>query len=176
MSRRCTLTISCLLICLAVTSACGSLPAGTGDSNNPTATARESLPELRASYQDLAAQLDTASCHFMAVVASSSSSTEALRLAATDMASASNWVTNHLAVLPWPAQLQAKSQKLIRAIAAVEEELRAASNGTTKHAVTKHIHEARQLLARIPLAGSQLRTDLHLADRSKCDDGTLGAQ
>jgi len=170
MSRRCTWTVASLLICLAATTGCGSpVPVGTGDRNTPTATASAKLPELRASYQELASQLDVSLCRFTAVVGSSSASMQSLRLAATDMANSSSWVTNHLAALPWPGKLHADSQILIRAIAAVEGELRVAANRTTKTAVMKHIHKARQLVARIPLAGGQLRRDLHLADKSGCD-------
>ena len=171
MSRRCTLTVPALLICLAVATGCGSAApaAGTGGGNSPTATASETLPALRAWYQVLAAQLDAALCRFAVVVGSSSASMQSLRLAATDMANSSSWVTNHLAKVPWPGKLQADSQVLIRAIASAEAELRLAATRTTKTAVTKHIHNALPLIARIPLAGSQLRTDLHVADKSRCD-------
>jgi hypothetical protein len=171
MSRRCTLTLCSLLICLTVTTGCGSLASGTGRADTPTAGATETLPELRVSYQDLAAQLDVSLCRFAAVVGSSSASTQALRLAATDMANSSSWVTNHLAALHWPGNLHAESQILIRAIAAVERELRVAGARTTKTAVTKHVQEARQLISRIPPAGSQLRKDLQVAYKTECDYG-----
>ena len=169
MSRRCTLTVSSFLVCLAVTTGCGSLPSGTDRANEPTATPMEALTELRASYQDLAARLDASLCRFKAVAGSSSASVQALRLAATDMANSSNSFTNHLAVLPWPGTLQADSQILIRAIAAVESELRIAMSRTTKTAVRKHIQAAGQLIARIPPAASPLGTHLHVAAKSGCD-------
>jgi hypothetical protein len=168
MSRRCTLTVSSLLMCVGLTAACGSLPAGTVRADHPTATAADTLRELRASYEALAAQLDVALCRFTAVAGSSSASMPALKLAATDMANSSSSVTNHLALLPWPGKLQADSQTLIRAIAAVETELRLAATRTTASATMKHIQAARLLIARIPLAGSPLRTDLHAADKSAC--------
>jgi hypothetical protein len=173
MSRRRT-TVASLLICLVVTTGCGSMPPSIGDTNNPTATAREMFPELRTSYQDLAEQLDVSVCRFTSVVGSSAASTQALRLAAADLANSSSWVTNHLAALPWPGTLRADSQILIRAIAAVEAELRVAANRTTRNAVTRHIHKARQLIARIPVAGHQLRRDLHLTDKSGCNYRTGG--
>lgn len=168
MSRRCTLTVSSLLICVGVTAACGSLPSGTQGQAHPTTTAADTLLELRASYEALAAQLDVALCRFTAVVESSSASMQALQLAATDMANSSSSVTNHLALLPWRGKLQAHSQTLIRAIAAVETELRRAATRTTASATMKHIQAARVLIARIPLAGTQLRADIHAADKSAC--------
>jgi len=168
MSRRCTLTFSSLLICLTVTG-CGSLPSGTGRANEATATPIEALPELRASYQVLAAQLDASLCRFTAVAGSSSASTQALRHAAADMANSSNSFTNHLAVLPWPGNLQADTQILIRAIAAVESELRVAVTRTTETAVRKHVQAAQQLIARIPPAASPLRAHLHVAAKGGCD-------
>src|SRR4029077_4908277 len=127
MSRRCAWTVPSLLICLVVTAGCRSLPSATGRAGHPTASAMETLPELRASYEALAGQLELAVCRFSAVAASSSASMQALRLAATDMANSSSSVTNHLALMPWPGKLQAESQILIRAIAAAEIELRLAA-------------------------------------------------
>jgi hypothetical protein len=172
MSRRCTLTLCFLLTCLVAATGCGSLPSGTGRADTPTAGPRETLPQLRVSYQGLAAQLDVSLCRFATVVGSSSASTQALRRAATDMANSSSWVTNHLAALHWPGRLHAESQNLIRSIAAVERELRVAGTRTTKTAVAKHVQKARQLISRIPPAGSQLRKDLQVADKTECDYGT----
>ena len=168
MSRRCTLTVSSLLVCIGVTAACGSVPSGTGRADQPTAAAADTFGELRASYEKLAGQLDVALCRFAAVAGSDSASMQALKVAATDMANSSSSVTNHLALLPWRGKLQADSQRLIRAIAAVEAELRLAATRTTASATMKHIQAARLLIARIPLAGTQLRGDLHAADKIAC--------
>ena len=168
MSWRCTLTIPLLLMGLVVTSGCGFRPAGAGEGNNPTPTAHEALPQLGASYQKLVALLDAGLCHFAAVAASTTTGTQQLKLAASTLAKVSNSVTNHLARLAWPTKLQADSQVLIRAIAAVEGELRAAASRTTAASVTRHVQTARQLIARISSAGSQLRTDLHLTEKTAC--------
>jgi hypothetical protein len=168
MSRRCTLMIASVAICLLGATGCGGAAAGFPQASTPSATATVSLTQLRAAYESQVRQLDAALCQFAAVVGSSSSSTDALKRAASDTAAVSRLVTNRLAARPWPGRLQADSQVLIMAIAAVEAKLRLATLPTSRPAVMKHIQKAQQLIARIPLAGAQIRKDLQVASGSGC--------
>jgi ABC-type phosphate/phosphonate transport system substrate-binding protein len=155
------------LICVAAVSGCGSTP-GADERSLPSVSPAETPSELRASYQSLAMELDSALCRFAAVAASSSSTVQALRRAASDMARTSNWFTNRLATMPWPESMWAHSQVLVKAIAAVEAELLRAADRTTGGGVAKHIHNAQRLIEHIPEAATRLRNDLHITNDSGC--------
>jgi hypothetical protein len=162
--------IASVAICLMAATGCGSVSVAMVPVSTPTATPAVTLPQLAAAYPTLAKRLDMVLCALATIAASGNSSTASLKSAARYAADTSNWVTNRLAQLPWPGRLQADSQVLIMAIARVEAELRLASNAKSRPAVMKHIHKAQQLIARIPLAATQLRRDLHVVSGGGCSE------